>query len=916
LVTIALVLGAPGVAAAQTADPVPAGANAVIPAADPVPGEYIVTLRTPDANAVVPETIGATKRHGGQVQRVYSHALHGYSARMTPAQADALANDPSVASVEQDGYVHVDTTQAPTPSWGLDRIDQQTLPLNNSYTYAADGAGVHAYIIDTGILTSHQDFGGPGGRASVGVDEVGDGHNGIDCDGHGTHVAGTVGGSTYGVAKQVQLVAVRVLDCSGSGNFSDVIAGVDWVTGNAVEPAVANMSLGGPLNTALTTAVTNSIAAGIPYAVAAGNSNTSACNSSPASTPNAITVGATTKVDARASYSNFGTCLDLFAPGGDATTTNCPGVNCGGITSDWIGSDTATNTISGTSMATPHVTGVIASYLAANPCSTPAQVEQAIESHADPNVIAPGTIGSGSPNLLLNQQFIGADAPTVPCTAPVLAAAEGSGNPSLSWTIPNNGASPLTGYSILRSTTSGAEAPYDSVSPTMTTYSDAGALPGTTYFYKVVPTNVIGSGPASNEAPGPPTVPLSPAAVGSTGQVALSWSAPANNGGAPPVTYKVYRSTTTGFTPNDGTNLLASPSGTTYTDNAVTNGTTYYYRIVAHNPSGDSPPTAQLAATAGAQVQVVVRGGSNAMYSNRWNGASYVGFAPMPGVSAASPASTVFDGTRSIAFVRGADNALWSSVNTGAGWSTWTSAGGVIITDPTATTNSAGQVEVFVVGGDSALYVGRMNGGVFGGFTPLGGALSAPVGAAFDGTKYQVFVRGTDNAMYSGLFDPTSPGSFAFAPRGGVLTTGPSAAREGSTVRVFVRGGDLALYSASVPANSTSVSGFAMIGGMLSGQPAAVSEGGAVRVFWRGYSDNALWTYWVSGGSSAAPRSLGGLLTDDPGATSDGTTTRVFVVGGGGGLYAGSVPAGNGAFSGFTSLGGVITARPSASAGP
>lgn len=238
-----------------------------------------------------------------------------------------------------------------------------------------------AYIVDTGILYSHSEF---GGRASFGFDAFGG--NGADCHGHGTHVSGTVGGSTYGVAKNVALVAVRVLDCSGSGTTSGVIAGVDWVKAHHTASSVANMSLGGGASTALDTAVANSIASGVTYAIAAGNSNRDACKFSPARVASAITVGATTSTDARASYSNYGSCLDLFAPGSS-------------ITSSWNSSSTATNTISGTSMATPHVAGVAALYLEAHPGATPLAVRNAIVGGATPNKVT--SAGRNSPNLLL-----------------------------------------------------------------------------------------------------------------------------------------------------------------------------------------------------------------------------------------------------------------------------------------------------------------------------------------------------------------------------------------------------------------------------------------------------------------------------------------------------------------------------------
>jgi subtilisin family serine protease/subtilisin-like proprotein convertase family protein len=351
-----------------------------------VADSYIVVFKDSVARGDVAASAGRlASRHGGAVKRTYQNALHGFEARLSAAQARRLAADPSVKYVQQNHTVTIAGTQAPTPSWGLDRIDQRNLPLDNSYTYPNTGSGVKAYIIDTGIRFSHSDF---GGRAVSGFDAI-DGGSADDCNGHGTHVAGTVGGTSYGVAKNVTLVGVRVLDCGGSGTYAQVIAGIDWVTGDhaAGQPAVANMSLGGGFDQATNDAVTRSIADGVTYAIAAGNEYASnACTKSPASTPDAITVGATQSNDARASYSNIGTCLDIFAPGTS-------------ITSAWYTSDTATNTISGTSMATPHVAGAAALVLAANPSYTPQQVRDKLVNDATSNVVTdPGT---GSPNKLL-----------------------------------------------------------------------------------------------------------------------------------------------------------------------------------------------------------------------------------------------------------------------------------------------------------------------------------------------------------------------------------------------------------------------------------------------------------------------------------------------------------------------------------
>ena len=351
---------------------------------DAVKGSYIVTLKkSAGLKSASAEGKSLISEYGGTVKKTFRSALNGYAAALSATEAQRLAADPAVASVEQNQRVHVDATQSNAP-WGLDRIDQAALPLSGTYTYPdSAGGGVTAYVIDTGVRITHSQI---SGRASNGYDAVDGDTTAQDGNGHGTHVATTIAGSTYGVAKKAKIVAVRVLDNNGSGTTAGVIAGVDWVTTHHSGPSVANLSLGGGASTSLDNAVKKSIASGVTYAVAAGNSGVDASSSSPARVSEAITVGATDSSDTKASWSNYGSVLDVFAPGVS-------------ITAGWNTSDTATNTISGTSMATPHVAGAAAVYLAGHTSATPAQVASALTGGATAGVVK--SPGSGSPNKLL-----------------------------------------------------------------------------------------------------------------------------------------------------------------------------------------------------------------------------------------------------------------------------------------------------------------------------------------------------------------------------------------------------------------------------------------------------------------------------------------------------------------------------------
>jgi serine protease len=347
-----------------------------------IDGEYIVVLDENEAD-VHGRATQLANGNGASVTKEYKSAIKGFAGRMSAAAADAIAREPGVSFVEQDQEVGSADVQSYAPSWGIDRIDQTQLPLDGQYTYAAAGSGVSVYIIDTGIRLSHSQF---GGRALSGYTSVADGNGTDDCNWHGTHVAGTVGGATVGVAKQVTLYAVRVLDCNGSGTTSGVIAGVDWVTANRHLPAVANMSVSGGYSDALNAAIQNSINSGVTYVVAAGNSASDACTYSPSSVAAALTVGASEAGDQEASYSNFGPCVDLFAPGT-------------GITSAWSAYDDGLTKGTGTSMASPHVAGAAALYLEVNPNATPADVARAVMASSTTNAIT--GLAANTPNRLL-----------------------------------------------------------------------------------------------------------------------------------------------------------------------------------------------------------------------------------------------------------------------------------------------------------------------------------------------------------------------------------------------------------------------------------------------------------------------------------------------------------------------------------
>jgi subtilisin family serine protease len=440
---------------------------------------YIVRLKSTSsfsAAATIASAVGASNVTS------FRNVFTGFAADLSAAAVAELTANSNVESIELDSIVSISADQA-DPTWGLDRIDQRALPLNNTYSYANSGAGVTAYVVDTGILATHSEF---TGRVATGFTAISDGRGTTDCHGHGTHVAGTVGGTTFGVAKSVTLVPVRVMSCAGSGSASGVIAGIDWIIGDhqAGVPAVANMSIGGPSSVALNAAVARGVADGVVFVVAAGNDNANACRYSPASETTAVTVGATGPTDVRSSFSNFGSCLDVFAPGE-------------GITSSTIGSDTARATWSGTSMASPHVAGVAALLLAATPAATVESISQALVLNATAGLVSNG--GSLSPNKLLFSGPLESAPVVVPSAPRALSAEARNASVALTWQVPStNGGANISDYVVEFSTDGSAWTTFaDGVSSGLAA-TVTGLANGTTYQFRVKAVNTAGAGAVSN----------------------------------------------------------------------------------------------------------------------------------------------------------------------------------------------------------------------------------------------------------------------------------------------------------------------------------------------------------------------------------------------------------------------------------
>jgi subtilisin family serine protease len=895
----ALVTAAP--AGAQVA---PTGA--VVPSDDPVPDQYIVTLGGAATTNVAASAHQLAARYDGTVVDVYQSALDGFAVRLDASDAQRLAADHSVARVEQDGYVHASTTQA-APSWGLDRIDQHALPLDGSYSYSGTGATVHAYVIDTGLNLAHSDF---AGRVTAGPDFVDEDSTPSDCAGHGTHVAGILGGTTYGVAKGVQVVPVRVLDCAGNGTSSDVIAGVNWVTANAIHPAVANMSLGGASSQAIDAAVSNSIASGVTYTIAAGNNGTDACTTSPADVPAALTVGATDNTDARASFSNWGSCVDLFAPGKN-------------IVSDFTGSSSATNTLSGTSMAAPHVAGAVALYLQLHPTATPQDVVTAFTSpvsgppHATAGVVSGVSGATASPNLLLFTGF-------VPPAAPTVSATGGVGTIHLAWTVPGN-ASPATQFTVSRGTSPGLpDATVVATVPGGTQSFDDVLGAATVRYYRVVATNEVGSSPPSVEAHATSTAPALTATPGPL-SVALSWTQPADVG--PPISgYDVL----VGGAPGSETLVTTvPPTQTAFTVQLPGPVTAHSFLVKAAKQGAPSTPSNEAVATPLAgrapDAPTLTATGGNHSVSLTWStpaandgttsiqtynvyrGTSIGSESPLAGGTALPGSQTSFTDTNvtsgSTYYYRVAavgtlgegprSNEVPVTPFTSVAVASLTPPGSVVVQQLSDTTPSssvplgglsiskpavvstASGTFVFVRGGDGGLYWQRILNGIPLGWNALGGYITSDPVAVVNGANVSVFARGGDFALYWMPIAGTTPQSWIRL--GGLVTSNAAVAVAGSTQFVFARGLDGGMYVQRIV--NIFALGWNALGGLVTSDPAAAPDGAGATVFGRG-GDGALYRCHVdNGGIPAGWRSLGGSVTSNPAAAWDGTAVQVVARG-------------------------------------
>ena len=553
---------------------IPDGAKA----GDVVPGRYIVRFASSASVGIAASSLSVG------VRAFFTSAIDGFVADLSSDDLVSLRSNPNVIGIEPDTVVTGDTTvtspQA-NATWGLDRIDQRGLPFNGEYSFTSTGRGVSAYVVDTGILATHTEL---AGRVLSGFTAVADANGTTDCNGHGTHVSGTIAGTTYGVAKDATLIPVRVLGCSGAGTVSGVIAGIDWMISNhaAGVPAVANMSIGGGLSTSLNSAVDRAVADGIAVVVAAGNSNLDACTTSPASAASALTVGASNLLDNRASFSNWGTCVDLFAPGQS-------------ITSAGISSPTATASLSGTSMASPHVAGAVALYLQQNPNSTPAATSTAINNAATRGVVS--NVGTGSPNRLLYTASFDAAPNSVPASPTALAGIGYNESVRLTWSAPSfNGGVAVTDYVVEYAPATNSTVlnwvtfPHTASSATSITVT--GLTNGTSYAFRVSAVNSVGRGAASNTATasavyaGVASAPRSLTSVAGRYQVTLSWLAPLTNGGFAVTDYAIEASTDSGVTWVRKTDLVTT--ATTATITGLDGNTLHQFRVKAINQIGFS----------------------------------------------------------------------------------------------------------------------------------------------------------------------------------------------------------------------------------------------------------------------------------------------------------------------------------------